>query len=136
MALHWSLPILVVDDTAAMSTILASALGQIGFKDVDVASDGTSALQKMSKKRYALVISDWNMKPVSGYDLLKAVRADDLLKATPFIMVTSHSEIKKVISAKKAGVDAYITIPFTGGMLRTKIEDVLGGPLPSPDASM
>jgi CheY-like chemotaxis protein len=66
--------------------------GRLGINDVDDANDGAAALAKMRSKRYGLVISDWNMVPMSGYELLRELRNDPALKRTPFIMVTSESK--------------------------------------------
>jgi two-component system chemotaxis response regulator CheY len=65
-------------------------LKQLGFNDVDDAADGTEAFQKMQGRKYGLVISDWNMEPMTGYEFLKQVRADENLSRTPFIMVTAR----------------------------------------------
>ena len=124
MALSLSMPILVVDDTATMTCIIGNLLSKLGFTNVDTASDGSTALTKMSKKRYTLVISDWKMKPMGGHELLTMVRAEPALADARFIMVTSESKIERVIAAKKAGVDAYIGIPFTASTLKSKIEEV------------
>jgi two-component system chemotaxis response regulator CheY len=78
----------------------------------------------MREKRYGLVISDWNMEPMTGYELLKEVRADPGLNKTPFIMVTAESKTENVIAAKKAGVNNYIVKPFNAQTLKTKIEAV------------
>src|SRR5262249_12971096 len=122
----YSMPVLVVDDYATMIRIIRNLLKQIGFADVDDANDGSTALAKMREKRYGLVISDWNMEPMTGYDLLRKVRADPELGATPFIMVTAESKTENVIAARKAGVNNYIVKPFNAQTLKTKIESVLG----------
>ena len=124
MALDLSMPVLVVDDYSTMVRIIRSLLAQIGFADVDDAKDGESALEKMRIKRYGLVISDWNMEPMTGYDLLKEVRADPGLGTVPFIMVTAESKTENVIAAKKAGVNTYIVKPFNAQTLKSKIESV------------
>jgi two-component system chemotaxis response regulator CheY len=80
-------------------------LRQLGFEDVDDVPDGSIALSKMNIKRYSLVISDWNMEPMTGYELLKQVRADPVLSTTPFIMVTAESKTENVIAARQAGVN-------------------------------
>ncbi|MCC2110452.1 MAG: response regulator, partial [Hyphomicrobiales bacterium] len=103
MAVDTSMPILVVDDYKTMIRIIRNLLKQLGFNDVDEASDGTEALAKMKSRKYGLVISDWNMEPMTGYELLKHVRADGGLGRTPFIMVTAESKTENVIAAKKAG---------------------------------
>ena len=104
----------------AMVRIIRNLLKQLGFEDVDNASDGTTALAKLKQKRYGLVISDWNMEPMTGYELLRHVRADENLRTTPFIMVTAESKTENVIAAKKAGVNNYIVKPFTPQILKEK----------------
>ena len=124
MAVDLSMPILVVDDYSTMIRIIRNLLKQLGFQDIDDANDGTVALAKMRDKRYGLVISDWNMEPMTGYELLKEVRQDPGLSKTPFIMVTAESKTENVIAAKKAGVNNYIVKPFNAQTLQTKIEAV------------
>jgi two-component system chemotaxis response regulator CheY len=126
MALDFSMPILVVDDYQTMVRIIRNLLKQLGFEDVDDASDGTAALDRMRGRRYGLIISDWNMEPMTGYELLRQVRADDGLRQTPFIMVTAESKTENVIAAKKAGVNNYIVKPFNAQTLKSKIEAVCG----------
>jgi two-component system, chemotaxis family, chemotaxis protein CheY len=124
MAVDLSMPVLVVDDYNTMIRILRNLLKQLGFQDIDDATDGTTALVKMRQKHYGLVISDWNMEPMTGYDLLKEVRSDPGLARTPFIMVTAESKTENVIAAKKAGVNNYIVKPFNAQTLQNKIEAV------------
>ena len=124
MALDPSIPVLVVDDYSTMVRIIRNLLGQLGFADVDDARDGQSALAKLHTRRYGLVISDWNMEPMTGYDLLRQVRADPGLGEIPFIMVTAESKTENVIAAKKAGVSNYIVKPFNAQTLQSKIEAV------------
>ena len=126
MAFDTSMPILVVDDYNTMVRIIRNLLRQLGFQDVDDAADGTAALSKMEGKKYGLVISDWNMEPMTGYELLRHVRADENLRAMPFIMVTAESKTENVIAAKKAGANNYIVKPFNAQTLKTKIEGVCG----------
>ena len=122
MAIDAAMPVLIVDDFHTMVRILRSLLGQLGFQDIDDASDGGAALAKMRAKPYGLVISDWNMSPMSGLDFLVEMRADARLADTHFIMVTAEGKIDSVIAARKAGVDSYIVKPFNAQSLRTKIE--------------
>ena len=126
MAVDMSMPVLVVDDYNTMIRIIRNLLKQLGFEDIDDASDGSAALSKLREKKYGLVISDWNMEPMTGYELLKEVRADPGLNKTPFIMVTAESKTENVIAAKKAGVNNYIVKPFNAQTLRSKIAAVLG----------
>jgi len=118
--------VLVVDDYNTMRRIVSNLLGQIGFHNIDEAEDGSSALRKLRQRSFGLVISDWNMKPMTGLELLKEVRADATLKATPFIMITAESKTENVVAAKEAGVNNYIVKPFNADTLKKKIEAVLG----------
>jgi two-component system chemotaxis response regulator CheY len=115
MAIDLSMPVLVVDDYSTMVRIIRNLLKQIGFVNIDDANDGGGALTKMRATKYGLVISDWNMEPMTGYDLLKQVRGDKSLAETPFIMITAES---------KTGVNNYIVKPFNAETLKSKIEAV------------
>jgi two-component system chemotaxis response regulator CheY len=124
MAFDTSMPILVVDDYNTMVRIIRNLLRQLGFTDVDDAADGSAALTKMHDRKYGLVISDWNMEPMTGYELLKQVRANPDISTTPFIMITAESKTENVIAAKQAGADNYIIKPFNAETLKHKIEAV------------
>lgn len=126
MAVDKSMWILVVDDYNTMRRIVRNLLKQLGFDNVDEAADGGDAFKKMQEKSYGLIISDWNMEPVTGMELLKQVRAHDKLKNTPFIMVTAESKPENVIAAKQAGVSNYIVKPFNAETLKTKMSSVIG----------
>ncbi len=126
MAIDLQMPVLVVDDYKTMIRIIRNLLKQLGFSDIDDAADGTEALEKMRARSYGLVISDWNMEPMTGYELLKEVRSDETLMRTPFIMVTAESKTENVIAAKKAGVNNYIVKPFNAATLSAKINAVFG----------
>ena len=120
-----SMPVLIVDDYPMMVRIIRNVLRQLGLADIDEAHDGRAALGLMRQKNYGLVISDWNMEPMTGYELLQAVRADDRLCHTPFIMVTAEAEAEKMAAAKAAGVDTYIVKPFSAAMLKSEIDVLL-----------
>jgi two-component system, chemotaxis family, chemotaxis protein CheY len=127
LALNPSTSVLVVDDYSTMVRIIRNLLRQLGFTDVDDAADGSAALAKMRAKHYGLVISDWNMEPMTGFELLREVRTDPKLRETPFIMVTAESKTENVIAARKAGVNNYIVKPFNAQTLKAKIEAVFAG---------
>ncbi|HLF59193.1 MAG TPA: response regulator [Alphaproteobacteria bacterium] len=126
MSVDKAMNILIVDDYKTMLRIIRNLLKQLGFDNVDEASDGSDALQKLRDKQYGLVISDWNMEPMTGLQLLREVRKDVKLKATPFIMITAESKTDNVVAAKEAGVNNYIVKPFNAATLKTKIESVIG----------
>ena len=127
MAVDMNMNVLIVDDYATMLRIIKNLLKQLGFNNIDEATDGTEAFEKVKNKKYGLVISDWNMEPMSGFEFLKKVRAaDEDFKTVPFIMVTAESKTENVIAAKQAGVNNYIVKPFNAETLKTKISAVLG----------
>lgn len=126
MSVDKNMNVLIVDDYKTMLRIINSLLRTIGFVNVDEATDGTMALDMFQKKNYGLVISDWNMEPMSGLDLLKKVRALNDNKDVPFIMVTAESKTENVVAAKQAGVNNYIVKPFNAETLKTKLSAVLG----------
>lgn len=120
-----TMPVLIVDDFATMRRIVKTCLSQLGFTSITEAEDGKAALEKLQSGHFKLVISDWNMPNMMGIDLLRAVRADQNLKALPFIMVTAEAQKDNVIEAAKAGVSNYIVKPFTVDQMQTKLEAVL-----------
>jgi two-component system chemotaxis response regulator CheY len=126
MSVDMNMPILVVDDQTTMLRIERNLLEQLGFKNIDTATDAPAALRKARASRFALIISDWNMEPMTGLQFLKEVRADPALKQTPFIMVTAESKTENVIAAKQAGVNNYIVKPFNAETLKKKISAVIG----------
>lgn len=128
MAVDLKMNVLIVDDYKTMLRIVGNLLKQLGFTNIDEATDGTMALGMLQSKKYGLVISDWNMEPMSGYELLQRLRAGQAEENTkvPFIMVTAESKTENVIAAKKAGVNNYIVKPFNAGTLKSKIEAVIG----------
>lgn len=126
MAVDLNMKILVVDDYKTMIRIITNLLKQIGFKNIDDAADGSAALGKLRHGGYGLVVSDWNMEPMTGLDLLRELRSDGTLKSTPFLMVTAESKTENVLAAKQAGVDNYIVKPFNAQTLKGKLESVLG----------
>jgi two-component system chemotaxis response regulator CheY len=126
MSIDKSMNVLIVDDYKTMLRIIRNLLKQIEFNNVDEATDGAEALSKLRTGSYGLVISDWNMAPMTGLQLLQEVRADAKLKAMPFIMITAESKTENVVAAKAAGVSNYIVKPFNAETLKEKIEKVLG----------
>jgi two-component system, chemotaxis family, chemotaxis protein CheY len=126
MAVDKSTPILVVDDYKTMIRIVRNLLQQLGFDNVDDASDGASALVKLREKAFGLVISDWMMEPMNGLDLLQQVRADPKLQELPFIMITAENRKDRVAKAEQAGADGFIVKPFNAEVLSDQIAAVIG----------
>ncbi len=126
MAVDMNMNILVVDDYKTMLRILRNLLRQLNFSNIEEASDGTAALKKLRDSSIELIISDWNMEPMTGIELLREVRGDGKLKHIPFIMITAESKSENVIAAKEAGVSNYIVKPFSAETLKSKMASVLG----------
>ncbi|MDE2030102.1 MAG: response regulator [Alphaproteobacteria bacterium] len=126
MPVDMNMNVLIVDDYKTMLRIIENLLKQLGFKNVYQATDGSAALKLLHEVPMGLVISDWNMQPMTGLQLLKEVRADGKLKPTPFIMITAESKTENVVAAKEAGVNNYIVKPFNAETLKQKISAVLG----------
>lgn len=122
MSLPRTSPILIVDDESMMIDVMKALFRRLGFVDIDAAADGSSALEMMRGKRYGLVLSDLNMQPVNGLELLRKVRTDPDLKPTPFILTTTSLHAASVLAAKRAGVDTCLLKPFTVSQLQKKIE--------------
>ncbi len=126
MAVNKSMPILIVDDYKTMLRIVRGLLNQLGFMNIDEATDGAMAWDMVQKKPYGLIVSDWNMEPMSGFEFLKLVRTNESTKQLPFIMVTAESKTENIIAAKQAGVSNYIVKPFNAVTLKQKLEAVFG----------
>ncbi len=127
MAVDTNMRVLIVDDYNTMLRIMRNLLKQLNFNNVEEASDGQSALLKLKEESdWGLIISDWNMEPMTGSQLLREVRGDASLKHIPFIMVTAESKSENVIAAKEAGVSNYIVKPFNAETLKSKMVSVLG----------
>jgi two-component system chemotaxis response regulator CheY len=126
MPVDKSMNVLVVDDYKSMIRIVRGLLNQLGFFNVDEALDGPTALTLIRSKTYGLVLSDWNMQPMTGLELLKEVRADERTKALPFVMVTAEAKAENVVAARQAGVNNYVIKPFTLAVLKQKLTAVLG----------
>ena len=126
MAVDKSMNVLVVDDYKSMIRIVRGLLNQLGFQNVDEAMDGPTALSLIRSKDYGLVLSDWNMQPMTGLELLKEVRAEERTRALPFVMVTAEAKAENVVAARQAGVNNYVIKPFTLAVLKHKLSTVLG----------
>ncbi len=119
-----NMKILVVDDFSTMRRIVKNLLGDLGFKNIEEADDGNTALPKLQSGNFDFLVTDWNMPGMTGIDLLKAVRADPNLATLPVLMVTAESKREQIIEAAQAGVNGYVVKPFTAGTLEEKITKI------------
>jgi len=119
--------ILVVDDFSTMRRIVINILRRLGYSDITEAENGADALKRLKEGNFNLVISDWNMPTMTGYDLLCAVRQDEALKGLPFLMVTAEGRKENIIAAVKAGASNYVVKPFNQATLEEKINSIFSG---------
>ena len=118
MAADKSMNVLVIDDYKTMVRIVRNLMDQLGFKNVDEAGDGKTALEMMQNKSYGLVLSDWNMQPMTGLQLLQEVRADARLRTTPFIMITAESKMENVVAATAMPISAVPVLPVNIALIK------------------
>ncbi len=119
-----SIKILIVDDMVTMRRIVKNVLKQLGFSNIDEAENGQDGLQKLKSSKYDFVVSDWNMPVMTGIDMLRAIRADEQLKAIPVLMVTAEAQQKNLVEAVQAGVSNYIVKPFTAETMQEKLAKI------------
>jgi len=119
------LELLIVEDREVMLKIIRRLLIQIGFARIDQAANGLEAIEMIGKKRYDLILSDWNMDGMSGFELLKAVRSDPGASATPFILVTAEAKRENILAAKAAGASGYLVKPFKLDVFERTLDRVL-----------
>ena len=117
--------VLIVDDYQALISDMKAMLAQLGFKKIDTADDGNKAIAMLKQQSYDLVISDWNMEPLTGLELLRAVRSNEAMAKIPFLMVTTQSRTDTITTAKQAGANGCLVKPFDAGVLRSKVMDVI-----------
>ena len=116
-----SYPVLVVDDSRTMTTIISTLVREVGFTDIDQVNDGPAALERLRAKKYGLVLSDWDMRPMNGTELIQQVRREPLNSSTLVIMITAKGDADV---SWLSGADGYLTKPFKAHDLREKIEEV------------
>ena len=119
-----NMKILIVDDMSTMRRIVTNIMKQLGFANVEEAENGQEALDKLKAESFGFVISDWNMPVMNGIELLRAIRADDKLKAIPVLMVTAEAQKQNLVEAIQAGVSNYIVKPFTAEVLQEKMNKI------------
>ena len=115
--------ILVVDDFSTMRRIVRNLLIELGFSGplIEEADDGESAITKLRKTSFDLLVTDWNMPNMTGIELLRTIRADESLKRLPVLMVTAENNREQIIAAAQAGVNGYIVKPFAAVTLEEKL---------------
>ncbi len=126
MAVDKNMNILIVDDYKTIIRIVRGLMSDLGFPNVDDAANGQAALELARSKTYGLILSDWNMQPMTGLELLVALKSDPKTSSIPFIMITAETKTENVVAARKAGASQYVIKPFNLAVLRQKLTSVLG----------
>jgi two-component system sensor histidine kinase/response regulator len=126
------LKILVVDDVETMRKVTAGQLASLGYGPVELAADGAEAWRMLERKRYDLIISDWNMPALTGIALLQMMRASPRHVHTPFIMITAEAERSRIESAISSGVSDLLVKPYTAGRLATSIKRAMAHQVAPP----
>ncbi len=122
--------ILVVDDMGAMRTRVQNQLKNLGFLNVEFASDGLEAFNIIqrtitSANQIELVLCDWNMPQMTGIELLEIVRANPRYSSMPFIMMTAEGEKLQVVRAVNSGVTDYLIKPVDKSVLEQKLNALM-----------
>jgi two-component system chemotaxis response regulator CheY len=117
-----SFPVLVVDDSQTMTTIISKLVREVGFSDIDQVTDGPAALARLRERKYGLVLSDWDMRPMNGTELIQQIRKDPVNSSTLVIMITAKGDADV---SWLSGADGYLTKPFKAHDLSEKIEEVM-----------
>jgi two-component system chemotaxis response regulator CheY len=124
MAINYEMPVLVVDDIAAMQEVVAAVLKKAGFVNIETVSTGSAAMERLRSARYGLIVADCEMEEMSGLDLLKLVRSEEATKATRFIVISAHRRHDYVTQAIELGADCFIPKPFSIAHLLAKVKQV------------
>ncbi len=125
MSINTELKFLVVDDFSTMRRIVRGLLKEMGCTNAEEAEDGAAALAMLKAQAFDVVISDINMPIMNGFDLLKAVKADDTLKHLPVLLVTAEARREDIVMAAQIGAAGYIVKPFTKATLEEKVQKIL-----------
>jgi two-component system chemotaxis response regulator CheY len=117
-----STPVLVVDDSRTMTAIISNLVHTLGYTNIDQVNDGASALAKLREKKYGLVLSDWDMRPMNGTEFIQQMRNDPMNSSALVIMITAKGDADV---SWLSGADGYLTKPFKAHELKEKIEEVV-----------
>jgi two-component system chemotaxis response regulator CheY len=125
------LDILIVDDNAQMRTIVGSVLTAVGCRRLHFAPDGRHGLETLRLRSIDVIYVDYEMPVMNGLDFLKAVRnLEGPPRFTPVIMLTGHSDMKRLTIARDRGVNEFLTKPVTATTILRRLESVILRPRP------
>ena len=116
-------PVLLAEDDPDLCSLVRQVLQSLGFRNVTTAHNGRVALEKVLEKNYKIIITDWEMKPMSGIEFVKYLRT--LVPApnryAPVMMFTGRTSLEDVKFARDAGVNEFLAKPFTAGELSKRL---------------
>ena len=112
---------LVIDDSKAVRSIIGKIMRELGFGEIVEAGNGREALERLEEGKPQIALVDWNMPVMNGYEFVCAVRANSAYDDLPLMMVTTETEMDKIITALEAGANEYVMKPFTKDVLREKL---------------
>lgn len=127
MSIDRATPILVADDQASAVTFIADMLDRMGFSNVEIAADGLAGLDILRQAGSRLIISELEMAPMCGFEMLRNIKADAKLRACPVIMMAARLTPVQATAVKHAGAHGLILKPFTAAALGAKIDAALSG---------
>jgi two-component system chemotaxis response regulator CheY len=116
---------LIVDDFSTMRRIVRGLLKEMGCNNADEAEDGVHALQMLRAQKFDFVVSDINMPNMNGFELLKQIKADPVLRSLPVLMVTAEARKEDIVLAAQTGAAGYIVKPFTKATLEEKVQKIV-----------
>lgn len=121
------LQFLVVDDNAAMRSIIRNILKELQVETIREAQDGAEALSLLRELTFDMVITDWNMKPMNGLQFVRSIRLskDSPNRYIPIIMVTAYTELGQVVTARDAGITEFLAKPVSARSLFSRIKSVI-----------
>jgi two-component system chemotaxis response regulator CheY len=125
MTIPTDLKFLIVDDFSTMRRIIRGLLKEMGCNNAEEAEDGVAALASLRQQKFDFVVSDINMPNMNGFELLKAIKADDALRYLPVLMVTAEARKEDIVLAAQSGAAGYIVKPFTKATLEEKVLKIL-----------
>ena len=115
----------VVEDERVSRTMIVELLKKMGINKIVASTNGQIALDKLKTQKVDLIISDWHMPVMDGLEFFRAIKKENLLEDTPFLMVTVEDSKEKVVEALKMGIRDYIVKPLHKSSFESKVKTLL-----------
>ena len=124
MAVDKDINILVVDDSLGIRLAVKKMFNKLGFEHIEIADDGTTALEIMKDQLFDLVVVDWSMPKMSGIELVQEMKKSERLKDIPALLVTADEEQETIMTALRAGINNYMKKPYEAKVIIEKIDQI------------